>query len=114
MSVSVFVGTVKGGFLLRSDEGRRSWNIEGPLFGGWRVTSSARGLDGELLVATASPVYGPAIHYDVTILVASLAVAAFSASPRLSARRVFVIGIRAEAGAPVMSCPPAGGPDRRR
>ena len=62
MSVSVFVGTVKGGFLLRSDARRGEWSIEGPLFAGWRVTSSMRRSDGEYLVATASPVYGAAIH----------------------------------------------------
>jgi hypothetical protein len=62
MSVSVFVGTVKGGFLLRADERRERWSIEGPLFAGWRVTASSRGRDGELIAATASPVYGAAIH----------------------------------------------------
>lgn len=62
MSVAVLVGTAKGGFLLRSDRARRNWRVEGPLFAGWRVTASARGMDGDYLVATASPVYGPAIH----------------------------------------------------
>ncbi len=36
-SVRVLVGTRKGAFLLTSDGTRRSWAIEGPLFGGWEI-----------------------------------------------------------------------------
>lgn len=67
MSLRVLVGTVKGGFVLHSDEKRAKWRVEGPLFGGWRVTASARAPDGDFLVATASPVYGPAIHKGPTL-----------------------------------------------
>ena len=35
--VRVLVGTSKGGFVLTSDDGRRAWEVEGPLFGGWEV-----------------------------------------------------------------------------
>ena len=35
--VRVLVGTIKGGFLLSSDGRRRSWEVRGPLFGGWEV-----------------------------------------------------------------------------
>ncbi len=35
--VRVLVGTRKGAFLLHSDEARREWKVEGPLFGGWEV-----------------------------------------------------------------------------
>jgi photosystem II stability/assembly factor-like uncharacterized protein len=35
--VRVLVGTRKGAFVLKSDEKRESWKIEGPLFGGWEV-----------------------------------------------------------------------------
>lgn len=35
--VRVLVGTRKGAFILTSDEGRRSWEIEGPHFAGWEV-----------------------------------------------------------------------------
>jgi photosystem II stability/assembly factor-like uncharacterized protein len=35
--VRVLVGTRKGAFVLRSDEGRRDWRIEGPHFAGWQV-----------------------------------------------------------------------------
>ena len=36
-SVRVLVGTRKGAFILRSDERRAQWDVEGPLFGGWEV-----------------------------------------------------------------------------
>lgn len=58
--MTVLVGTRKGGFLLRSGPGDR-WQLEGPLFKGWKVTASTR-FDGRYLVATASEVYGPALH----------------------------------------------------
>ena len=35
--VRVLVGTKKGGFICTSDEGRKNWTIEGPLFGGWEI-----------------------------------------------------------------------------
>ena len=35
--VRVLVGTRKGAFILHSDEARRDWELEGPLFGGWEV-----------------------------------------------------------------------------
>ncbi len=35
--VRVLVGTRKGAFVLTSDEGRRSWQVDGPHFGGWEV-----------------------------------------------------------------------------
>ncbi|MCG8407239.1 MAG: hypothetical protein MI923_18735 [Phycisphaerales bacterium] len=61
MSVTVIVGTAKGGFVLRSDD-RRSWQIEGPFFKGWKVTTVARADDGTFLIGAASDVYGAAIH----------------------------------------------------
>ncbi len=36
-SVRVLVGTRKGAFILTSDGTRRSWHVEGPLFGGWEI-----------------------------------------------------------------------------
>jgi hypothetical protein len=62
MKVTVIVGTDKGGFLLRSDEARKSWNLEGPFFKGWKVTTSARTPSGRWLAGTASFVYGAAIQ----------------------------------------------------
>jgi photosystem II stability/assembly factor-like uncharacterized protein len=35
--VRVLVGTKKGAFVLTSDEGRRSWQIDGPHFAGWEI-----------------------------------------------------------------------------
>lgn len=35
--VRVLVGTRKGAFILTSDEARRTWDIEGPLFAGWEI-----------------------------------------------------------------------------
>ena len=61
MGITVLVGTVKGGFVLRSKD-RRQWSFEEPIFKGWKVTASDRTPQGDFLVATASPVYGTAIH----------------------------------------------------
>ncbi|MGI8608907.1 MAG: WD40/YVTN/BNR-like repeat-containing protein [Candidatus Dormibacteria bacterium] len=36
-SVRVLVGTRKGAFVLTSDARRQSWEVRGPLFGGWEV-----------------------------------------------------------------------------
>jgi len=35
--VRVLVGTRKGAFILTSDGTRKSWHVEGPLFGGWEI-----------------------------------------------------------------------------
>jgi hypothetical protein len=35
--VRVLVGTRKGAFVLRSDEGRQEWEVDGPHFAGWEV-----------------------------------------------------------------------------
>jgi len=35
--VRVLVGTKKGGFILTSDEERKQWDVQGPLFAGWEV-----------------------------------------------------------------------------
>jgi hypothetical protein len=61
MTTTVLVGTVKGGFVLRSQD-RSSWELSDPLFKGWKVTASTRLPSGRFLVATASDVYGPALH----------------------------------------------------
>ncbi len=62
MNVTVLVGTLKGAFVFRSSAARLDWSIDGPLFKGWKVTASERLPDGSFLVATASDVYGPALH----------------------------------------------------
>jgi photosystem II stability/assembly factor-like uncharacterized protein len=60
--VQLIVGTVKGGFVARSDAERRTWSLAGPFFKGWKVTAVGRLPSGRFLVATASDVYGPALH----------------------------------------------------
>lgn len=60
--VAVLVGTQKGAFVFRSDERRETWAIEGPLFRGWKVTAFGRDLAGRFVAATASDVYGAALH----------------------------------------------------
>lgn len=62
MGVFVIVGTEKGAFVCRSGHDRQRWDIEGPLFKGWKVTASGRSPSGRYLLATASQVYGPALH----------------------------------------------------
>ncbi len=36
-AIRVLVGTQKGAFIITSDGKRSSWNIDGPLFGGWEI-----------------------------------------------------------------------------
>jgi photosystem II stability/assembly factor-like uncharacterized protein len=62
MGVMLLAGTDRAAFLYRSDAGRKSWTLEGPLFKGWKVTASARDPRGTYYAATASQVYGPALH----------------------------------------------------
>lgn len=61
MSVTAIVGTDKGAFLLRAGADRRDWTLDGPHFKGWKVTASMR-VDGRYVLATASFVYGMALH----------------------------------------------------
>ena len=63
MSVLVLAGTRKGLFLLTSDEGRRSWSLDGPLLTGWEVMHAT--LDprsGTMYAATNNFVYGGTVH----------------------------------------------------
>ena len=62
MGTLLIVGTQKGAFLLRSDDRRQQWRVEGPLFKGWKVTAAARDVKGRTWIATASDVYGVALH----------------------------------------------------
>jgi photosystem II stability/assembly factor-like uncharacterized protein len=62
MRIVLIVGTEKGAFVCTSNGQRSDWQIEGPLFKGWRVTASARSGSGRWFLATASQVYGAAIH----------------------------------------------------
>ena len=55
------VGTMKGCWLLHSDD-RRRWEVEGPLFPGWEVTALGRTPDGTYLAGVGSAWFGPAVH----------------------------------------------------
>ncbi len=61
MSTTLIVGTEQGAFLCRSRD-RAQWAVEGPLFKGWKVTASTRTPSGRTVVATASHIYGVALH----------------------------------------------------
>lgn len=60
--VALAVGTQKGAFIFRSDERRETWSVKGPLFRGWKVTAFGRDPRGRYVAATASDVYGAALH----------------------------------------------------
>lgn len=62
MTVRLIIGTVKGGFIATANNGRTQWELDGPFFKGWKVTASTRDRNGRHLIATASDVYGPAVH----------------------------------------------------
>jgi photosystem II stability/assembly factor-like uncharacterized protein len=61
MKTTVVVGTPKGAFIFRSSD-RRDWQLEGPIFKGWKITTVARDVDGAWLAGAASDIYGAAIH----------------------------------------------------
>ncbi len=61
MGVRLLVGTAKGGFWATSGD-RRTWEVAGPFFKGWRVTTALRMKDGRVMAAVASDIYGPALQ----------------------------------------------------
>ena len=63
MGVLLLLGTRKGMFLLRSDEDRRDWELEGPLLTGWSVFHAMQDpRDGDLYVAGNNFVYGGTVQ----------------------------------------------------
>ena len=63
MSVLILAGTRKGLFLLRGEEDRRTWKLEGPLLTGWEIYHAMRDpRDGALYAATQSYAYGATVH----------------------------------------------------
>ena len=62
MGIHAIVGTAKGGFVLRGNDARNDWTLDGPLFKGWKVTAATRDAGGRWYVGTSSDVYGPALH----------------------------------------------------
>jgi photosystem II stability/assembly factor-like uncharacterized protein len=62
MGVLLPVGTRKGLFLLRSDDGE-TWDVEGPLLTGWAVYHAiVDPRDGAFHAATNNPFYGATVH----------------------------------------------------
>jgi photosystem II stability/assembly factor-like uncharacterized protein len=63
VDVAILVGTRKGLFVVRGDEGRRDWTVEEPTLTGWEVFHAVRDpRDGTLHAATNSWAYGPTTH----------------------------------------------------
>ncbi len=63
MHVVILIGTMKGAFVLRSTDARRTaWQLDGPLFKGWSVTAAEHTADGRFVVAVSGYVYGAALH----------------------------------------------------
>jgi len=63
MATLLPVGTKKGLFLLRSDDDRKEWELEGPLLPGWPVYHAiVDPRDGVLYAATNSFIYGATVH----------------------------------------------------
>jgi photosystem II stability/assembly factor-like uncharacterized protein len=63
VGVLILAGTRKGLFLLRSDDERRAWKVEGPVLTGWEVFHATRDRrDGALLACTNNWVYGANVH----------------------------------------------------
>jgi photosystem II stability/assembly factor-like uncharacterized protein len=63
MSMVILAGTRKGLFLLRSDEDRRTWKVEGPLLTGWEIYHAMLDpRDGALYACTQSFPYGATVH----------------------------------------------------
>ena len=54
------IGTVKGAFFLRGEGSQ--WDLEGPQFKGWAVTTFGRSPSGDHLLGTGSNWFGAAIH----------------------------------------------------
>ncbi len=62
-AVSLLVSTKKGSFILRSDAGRKEWNIQGPLFLGHIIHHFVENpIDRTLLIAAKTGHLGPTIY----------------------------------------------------
>ncbi|HSF84515.1 MAG TPA: exo-alpha-sialidase [Acidimicrobiia bacterium] len=61
MSVALAIGTLKGAWVARSDDGR-TWSVDGPYLKGWQVNTFGVAPDGTYLLSTGSTWYGAALH----------------------------------------------------
>lgn len=62
--VRVLVGTRKGAFILTSDERRKEWEVNGPLFGGWEIyhLKGSPANPDRLYASQSSSWFGQVIH----------------------------------------------------
>jgi photosystem II stability/assembly factor-like uncharacterized protein len=59
----ILAGTRKGLFLLTSDDGRRDWQVEGPLVPGWEIYHAILDPRDDVLYACSNTLaYGPNVH----------------------------------------------------
>ena len=59
----ILAGTRKGLFILESDEGRRDWQVEGPLVPGWEIFHAILNPRDDVLYACSNTLaYGPNVH----------------------------------------------------
>ena len=61
MGLAILVGTRKGLFVLRGDEGRRKWTVDDPLLAGWDVFHAIKHED-DLYAAANNWVYGATVQ----------------------------------------------------
>ena len=63
MGVQLLVGTRKGLFILRGDDERRSFEVDGPFLQGWTINHAvADPRDGALYACSNNWVYGGTVH----------------------------------------------------
>lgn len=65
-SVVLLVGTTKGAFVFRSKDGRRTWQVHGPMLAGWHV-GDLYNLDDtgrRLIAATSHAAYGATVRHS--------------------------------------------------
>jgi photosystem II stability/assembly factor-like uncharacterized protein len=66
MGVTALVGTRKGLFRLEGDDGRRQWEVEGPLLDGWGVYHATHDARRDVIYAAANHfTYGPTVQRSV-------------------------------------------------
>lgn len=61
MTVALAIGTLKGGWIARTDD-RVDWQLDGPFLKGWQVSTFGLAGDGTFLGATGSTWFGAALH----------------------------------------------------
>jgi hypothetical protein len=61
MGYVLAIGTIKGGWIARSDD-RVTWDLDEPVLKGWEVNTFGQAPDGTWLATTGSSWYGAAVH----------------------------------------------------